>query len=131
MHCLSRTAALLLLPACCALSGRAQLVPGLTLSGYADAYLAFYTDSLGPGAFQKLPTYAPRSNSICLNIVQLNAAYKTEKVRGLITLHYGDIPASSWSGTFNMIQDANVGVRLHKKLWLDAGFFRTHIGAEG
>ena len=109
----------------------AQLPAGLTISGYADAYLAYSTDSLPTSEFQKFPTYAPRSNSVGLNIAQLSAAYKAEKIRALITLHYGDIPASSWSGTYNMIQEANVGIRLHKKVWLDAGFFRTHIGAEG
>ena len=29
-----------------------------------------------------------------------------------------------------MIQEANAGVRLTKKIWLDAGLFKTHIGTE-
>jgi len=37
---------------------------------------------------------------IGLNIAQLSAGYKSEKARAQVTLHYGDIPAGSWSGTF-------------------------------
>ena len=109
----------------------AQLPKGITISGYADAYLAYYTDSLPAGAFQKFPTYAPRSGSIGLNIAQLSVAYKAETIRATITLHYGDIAKTTWSPTYNMVQEANAGIRLRKGLWLDAGFFRTHIGAEG
>ncbi len=132
MCCFMKKIAFLAFLICCTAGlCSAQLPKGLTVSGYADAYLAFYTDSLPAGSFQKFPTYAPRSNSIGLNIAQLSAVYKTDDIRATVTLHYGDIPASSWSGTFNMVQEANAGIRLHKKLWIDAGFFRTHIGAEG
>lgn len=112
-------------------AARAQLSPGLSISGYADAYMGYYTDSLPSGDFQKFPTYAPRSGQIGLNIAQLAIVYKADKVRGTLTLHYGDIPQSAWSPDFRVIQEANAGVHLSKKLWLDAGFFRTHIGAEG
>ena len=61
----------------------------------------------------------------------LNAQYDGEKVRGIVTLHFGDIPKATWSGTYNYIMEAHAGVRLCKKLWLDAGFFRTHFGTEG
>ena len=122
---------LLILLLAAILPAAAQLPKGLSVSGYADVYVAHYSDSLPAGTFQKFPTYAPRSNSIGLNIAQVSAAYKDEKVRALITLHYGDIPTAAWSNTYNLVQEANVGVRLHKKLWLDAGFFRTHIGVEG
>jgi len=108
-----------------------QLPAGLSISGYTDAYLAYYTDSVGSGNYQKFPTYAPRSNSIGLNIAQLSLNYKKANVRALVTLHAGDIPNVAWSSKYQMIQEANAGVQLHKKIWLDAGFFRTHIGAEG
>jgi hypothetical protein len=45
-------------------------------------------------------------------------------------LHYGDVPESSWPATFNLIQEAHAGFKLHRKLWFDAGFFKTHIGLE-
>jgi hypothetical protein len=100
-------------------------------SGYVDAYYAYYTDSVGTGNIQKFPTISPRSNAMGLNIAMLSVHYASEKVRSTMTLHYGDIALTTWSAKYNFIQEANVGIRLHKKLWLDAGLFRTHIGTEG
>jgi hypothetical protein len=102
-----------------------------SFSGYVDAYYAYYTDSVGTGEFQKFPSVSPRSKQFGLNTAQITAQYDAEKVRAIITLHYGDIPVSAWSGTFNNIMEAHAGVRIFKKLWLDAGFFRTHFGTEG
>jgi hypothetical protein len=103
----------------------------LSFSGYVDAYYAYYTDSVGLGNFQKFPSVSPRSEQFGLNAVCLTAQYDAEKVRGIATLHYGDIPVSAWSGTFNNIMEAHAGIRICKKLWIDAGFFRTHVGTEG
>ena len=103
----------------------------IKISGYVDAYFAYYTDSVGAGEFQKFPSVSPRSNQFGLNTAQVTFQYDAEKVRGLATLHYGDIPVSAWSGTFNNIMEAHAGIRLCKKLWVDAGFFRTHVGTEG
>ncbi|MEP7196603.1 MAG: outer membrane beta-barrel protein [Saprospiraceae bacterium] len=103
----------------------------LTFSGYVDAYYAYYSDSVGYGNFQKFPTTSPRSNSFGLNIAMVTAKYTTEKIRSIVTLHYGDLPMTTWSSKYNFIQEANIGVRLYKTLWLDAGFFRTHVGTEG
>ena len=100
------------------------------ISGYTDVYYARYTDSVGLGNYQKFPVVSPRNNQIGLNIVQLTGQYTSANVRAIVTLHYGDMPASAWSPQFNMIQEANAGVKLAKKLWLDAGFFKTHIGTE-
>ncbi|MEP6514509.1 MAG: outer membrane beta-barrel protein [Parafilimonas sp.] len=99
-------------------------------SFYVDAYYAAYNDSVGEGNYVKFPSVSPR-NGFGLNTAMFTAQYDAEKVRGMIALQYGDIPKSSWSSTFNNIMEAHAGVRLCKKLWLDAGFFRTHIGAEG
>src|SRR5690242_1478962 len=79
----------------------------IKISGYVDAYFAYYTDSVGAGAFQKFPSVSPRSNQFGLNTAQVTFQYDAEKVRGLATLHYGDIPVSAWSGTFNNIMEAH------------------------
>ncbi len=106
-------------------------VSPLTISGYVDAYYASYTDSVGQGKFQKFPTTSPRSNSIGLNMALINVKYTTDKVRAVVGLHYGDIVKSSWDKNYQFIQEAYAGIRLCKKLWVDAGFFRTHVGTEG
>ena len=101
-----------------------------SVSAYADAYYALYSDSVGVGNFQKFPTVSPRNNSFGINAVQLSAQYDGPRVRATIIVHAGDIPLSSWSSKYNAIQEAHVGVKLLKTLWLDAGFFKTHFGTE-
>ncbi|MEI8280669.1 MAG: outer membrane beta-barrel protein [Bacteroidota bacterium] len=100
------------------------------ISGYADAYYAHYSDSVGVNQFQKIAAVSPRSNEFGLNILQLTAQYTSPNIRAIGTLHYGDLPTSAWSPVYNYIQEANVGIRLKKNIWLDAGFFKTHIGTE-
>jgi hypothetical protein len=103
----------------------------IKLSGYIDTYYAYYTDSVGPGNYQKFPSVDPRSNSFGLDHAMISAQYDGSKYRGIVTAHYGDIPRSIWSPTFNGIMEAHAGVKIASDLWLDAGFFRTHTGAEG
>src|SRR5438309_2233621 len=87
-------------------------------SGYIDVYAAHYADSVGPGNYQKYPSISPRSNQIGLNVVMFTAKYSAKRVRATATLHFGDIPASTWSTKYNFIQEANAGVLLCNKLWL-------------
>ena len=100
------------------------------ISGYVDVYYANFTDSVGTNMYQKFPDVSPKSNIFGLNIAQLTGQFTSQKARAIITFHYGDLPASAWSPVFNMIQEANAGLRITKKIWLDAGFFKTHIGTE-
>ena len=103
----------------------------LSISGYVDVYYAYYTDdSVGKGNYQRFPSVSPRSGSIGLNTFQINMQYDADKVRAMGVLHYGDIGQSAWSSTFNSIMEAHAGVKICDKLWLDAGFFRTHFGTE-
>jgi hypothetical protein len=100
------------------------------LGGYADTYYAYYSDNVKAGKFEAFPAISPRSNAFGLNIAELTGEYTSDKVRAIITAQAGDLPTEAWSKTFNYIQEANVGARLSKTLWLDAGFFKTHIGTE-
>ena len=102
----------------------------ITMSGYVSTYYAHYTDTSGKEGFQKFPTVAPRNDQFGLNIAEVSFKYSGNTFRGIFTTHYGDIPVSAWSQTYNYIQEAHIGVKLAKKLWFDAGFFRTHIGLE-
>jgi len=102
----------------------------LTFSGYFDTYYAYYTDSINSNGFCKFPTTAPRNNQVGINIIQLSAKYESTNFRGVATVFGGDCPQSSWSAHLNFIQEANAGFRIVKKLWVDAGFFRTHFGLE-
>ncbi len=99
----------------------------IIISAYVDAYYAYYTDSV-KSEYQQFPTVSPKSNSFGLNVAHFNFQYDGPKVRGVVALHFGDIQRSAWAGN---IMEAHAGVRLCKKLWLDGGFFRTHVGTEG
>ncbi|MGQ0826876.1 MAG: outer membrane beta-barrel protein [Bacteroidota bacterium] len=103
----------------------------LTLSGYVDTYYASYSDSLAFGTYQKFASISPRNKTFGLNIALISAQYKADRVRGVVTLHYGDVVKSLWSPVFNNVMEANIGVSITKRLWIDAGLFRTHLGTEG
>ena len=106
------------------------LHPEFRIGGYVSTYYAYYDDDAESNNFVQFPTLAPRKDQFSLNMAVLSMEYKSSTLRGKITLHYGDVPESSWPATFNLIQEANAGFKIHKKLWFDAGFFRTHIGLE-
>ncbi len=103
--------------------------PKLVIDAYLSTYYASYMED-NTSEFVKYPTMAPRNNQFGLNMVMISLSYKSKIVRSTITLHYGDIAASTWPVKYNLIQEANVGVEVVKNLWFDAGVFRTHIGVE-
>lgn len=102
----------------------------LTFSGYIDAYYSYYADSVGTGGYCKFPTSSPRNNQFGLNLAQFGMRYESQRFHATGTVFFGDMPESAWSPKMNFIQEANAGFRVIKKLWFDAGFFRTHIGLE-
>jgi hypothetical protein len=104
--------------------------PTLTIGGYVSTYYAYYDDENAKGEFVQFPTICPRNNQFNLNMAMISLKYNSQHLRSNLTFHYGDIPQSTWPTEFNLIQEANVGYRMGKRLWLDAGFFRTHIGIE-
>lgn len=102
----------------------------LKVEGYVSTYYAYYDEENKDNEFVEFPTICPRNNQFSLNMAMLSFTYKTNNLRSNVTFHYGDIPQSTWPAEFNLIQEANAGFRLYKKLWFDAGFFKTHIGIE-
>ncbi len=102
----------------------------IELSGYLSTYYAHYSDETQNNGFVQFPTMAPRNNQFGLNIAQIGMEYHSRNLRSNITLHYGDIPETNWPKPFTLIQEAHGGIKLIKNLWLDAGFFKSHIGLE-
>jgi hypothetical protein len=103
------------------------------LSTYIDAYYAYDNDK---NIFQEqrlIDLISPHRDQIRLNIAALSLKYNTEKIRSTVTLQYGDIPEVNWKPVtkYDMLQEANIGFSPYKNLWIDAGYFMTHIGAEG
>mgnify|MGYP000869423104 FL=1 len=106
------------------------LNPELRISGYISTYFAYYDDDTETNDFVQFPTLEPRRDQFSLNMALINMQYQSRDTRAGLALHYGDVPACAWPTTFNLIQEANAGFRVYKKWWLDAGFFKTHIGLE-
>jgi len=128
---LKRTIFLLAFISCCkqVIAQTTDTAGSFSMAAYIDAYAATYTDSVGAGNFQKFPSVSPR-NGMGLNTAMLSSQYNNDKVRATLVLHFGDIANSTWAANNRNIMEAHVGVRLTKKLWVDAGFFRTHFGTE-
>lgn len=103
----------------------------LIVSGYVCNYFAYYDDeTVDKNGFVQIPTIAPRNKEFGLNMALISMKYSGKNVRSNLGIHYGDIAKAVWPSEFNMIQEANAGFRLVGNLWIDAGFFRSHIGVE-
>jgi hypothetical protein len=98
--------------------------------GLRDAYYARFNDERGLNALQQYTTVSPRDNVIGLNIGAIGLHLKGENFRVNTVFHAGDIPAAIWSTDFPVVQAANAGIKLADGLWLDGGFFATHLGTE-
>lgn len=103
--------------------------PIIEIGAYVSSYYALYTQDETVN-FVKHATMAPRNNQFGLNMAMMSFNYKSNLLRSNVTFHYGDVAESTWPAKFNMVQEANTGVQLFKNCWLDAGFFRSHIGLE-
>jgi len=101
----------------------------LSFGAYADGYYSYYTGA-NEVAYQQHDAIGAFHNNFGLNIAQMSAAIESDRLRGVLTLHAGDIPSIAWAGRYRGIQEANTGVRLADRLWLDVGFFKTHVGTE-
>ncbi len=102
----------------------------LNIGGYVSTYFSYYDDDTEQNGFVQFPTMAARNKQFGLNMALIDVQYVSKNIRSNLGIHFGDIPQSVWSKQYNVIQEANAGVKLIKHLWLDAGFFRSHIGVE-
>ncbi|GAB5537903.1 MAG: hypothetical protein Salg2KO_00060 [Salibacteraceae bacterium] len=83
----------------------------ITFGAYADGYYSYYTNA-NEVAYQQHDAIGAFHNNFGLNVAQLTGAYESDRLRGVLTLHAGDIPAITWAGTYRNIQEAFAGVRL-------------------
>ena len=103
----------------------------LEVSAGIDVYYTFSSDkNNNPEIYPAVSSYI---NEFRLNLARVSLKYNYVKTRGLFTIHYGDIPEINWKPytKFDFIQEANIGFSPVKNLWVDAGFFQTHLGIEG
>lgn len=113
---------------------KAQSEPDFKISGYADFYYAYDNDNNGSD-LRQFSVLSPIRDQFRINMAQVTGKYLNNNIRGMVTLQFGDVPNYSWPQSPNQylqfIQEANVGFQPVKNLWIDGGYFLTHIGAEG
>jgi|SRR4030095_3894339 len=111
----------------------AGLPEELTISGYVDAYISYDNDKGNP--IRQFSSIAPYRDEFRLNLVMAALRYSAKNIRGNLVIQFGDIPKINWPQAPNeylqFIQEGNIGVSPGKNVWLDAGYFLTHIGGEG
>ncbi|MFW5760530.1 MAG: porin [Cyclobacteriaceae bacterium] len=116
-----------------------RLADKLLLGAYADVYYAFdFNDPAGwdRGMLANGNSHIfahPTHNTFALNNAVLGMAYFDENVRSALSLHTGSYVRANYaaeSTLSQLIYEAWVGVKIADNLWIDAGIFPSHIGAE-
>lgn len=109
-------------------------VPGkITFSGFADVYYAY--DFNKPQTHER-PGFLynhNRHNEFNVNLAFLKAAYLSDRIRGNLAVMAGTYAQYNLAAEQDLLRnifEANAGVQLAPKLWLDAGIFASHIGLE-
>lgn len=110
----------------------AQNAPEVKLGAFVETYIA--TDNSkeiieNGQTFRPFAHISGRENEFGLNVAQLTGTISwNNAIRGKVTIHAGDIMAQTYN--FQAIQEANIGVCVSENMWIDAGYFLTHIGSE-
>lgn len=106
-----------------------------TFNGYADIYYSY--DFASPPNHEKenFIYNHKRHNQVNANVLLLSAHYVNTNLRanlGFVAGNYQQYNMGHEPGWARYIYEANIGVRLSQKnnLWLDAGIFPSHLGAE-
>ena len=106
---------------------------GLQPYAAVDGYYSFGTQK--PTNGNRLNNYTThRYNEIAVSLGLIGARYAGTKLRGAIGFHAGTFSEANYTGepeAYRHIYEAYAGTRFAPRLWLDAGVFLSHIGAEG
>jgi hypothetical protein len=101
---------------------------------YIDVYyLAPLDNSEDTTTIMPLYSNSNYTSAFRLNVASLIINYNAEKTRGNITFQYGDIPfllTSVEAQFIKYLRQANFGLRLSKKTWIDLGYMLNPIGVE-
>lgn len=105
----------------------------LTFSAYAETFWAY--DANQPADNQR-PAFLyshNRHNEVNINLAYLKAAHTSTRTRANLALAVGTYIADNYAAEPQVLQnmlEANVGLKLGAKTWLDAGVLPSHIGFE-
>ncbi|CAL1521241.1 porin [Chitinophaga sp. MM2321] len=105
----------------------------VTFSGYAEVYYSYDmnkpADHLKPGFLYNFN----RHNEMNLNLGLIKASYSADRVRanvGLMAGTYAQYNLAAEPELMRHVYEANVGIRVGRNVWIDAGIMPAHIGFE-
>ena len=107
--------------------------PKFTVSGYVEAYYGF--DFNEPASHTR-PGFLynhTRHNELNVNLAYLKGNYTSDRVRANLALMAGTYAQYNLAAEQELLRhvyEANVGVRIGKNIWVDAGIMPSHIGFE-
>ncbi len=105
----------------------------LTFSGYAEVYYSYDLNNPGNHLRPGFMYSHNRHNELNLNLGFVKANYTSDRVRGNIAIMAGTYAQYNLAAEPDLLKhvyEANVGVRIGKNLWIDAGIMPSHIGFE-
>ncbi len=108
--------------------------PPVKITGFVDAYYGY--DFNNPSNHEVSAPFLynyRRHNEFNINLGLLSGSYSNNNIRGKIGLMSGTYAQYNYAAEQELLKhvyEANVGVRLAKHLWMDAGIFASHIGNE-
>lgn len=105
-----------------------------TVSGYLDLYYLYDFAEPANGQRQYV-TQAARHNELNVNLGFVNIKYDNDRIRGNFALQAGTYATANYAAEpdqfAQLINQANIGVRIGEKTWIDAGVLSGHFGYEG
>lgn len=107
--------------------------PKLTISGYAEAYYSYDFNQPENHTRPGFLYNHTRHNELNINLAYLKANYSSDRVRANVALMagtYGQYNLAAEQELLRYVYEANVGVRVGKNVWIDAGIMPSHIGFE-
>jgi hypothetical protein len=110
-----------------------QAAPQISWGGYIETYYTYNFNQPASGNVPYLYNYT-RHNEFNVNNALIRGTYATDRVRANLGLMAGTYAAANYAAEdpmFRHLYDANMGFRLAKGLWLEAGIRgSSHIGFE-
>jgi Putative beta-barrel porin-2, OmpL-like. bbp2 len=70
------------------------LPDGLSINGYIDSYISWDNDK--QTSLRQFSSISPYRDEFRLNIAQISVNYEADRVKGIATIHFGDIPSVNW-----------------------------------
>ena len=105
----------------------------VSLNGFIDTDVAYDFNDFRPRSRTYL-TQPSRDREAQINLAFVDAKLSTENVRGRLALQGGSSVDVNYSAEpeqgVRYIQEGSLGYALSNDLWIDAGIYSSHIGAE-